>query len=95
VKPEPSSAWDYALHESWASWAYNPWGTDDGSCDWGHIKTPLGVVVAYAHETHDGGGYTRLECSIGGREYDVTWEKRYSRRFMVTLANRWMEELCG
>ena len=77
----------------YASWHRPPWGDDD-EVDFGSVVTPLGVVNVYAQgsEVFE---YSRVDAAFEGREYWASWDKRYSRRYLVTLARRFMEELCG
>lgn len=69
------------------------WDFTSADYDSGTIKTDHGIVRAYAHGDDDKSGYTQLRIVKDGEGYERRWGKRYSRRFMVTLARRFAADL--
>lgn len=68
---------------------------DDG-CDYriGYIATPHGVVGLYDQGRYSGSSpTTRLCIVVAGRFYDSLWERTFTDRFLMTLAQRFAAEV--
>lgn len=67
---------------------------DRWSAEIGIIKLPEGVVIAETtHYRRTNKHYTTLEFICQGIKYHRTWELWASRRFVVTLAKRFVADV--
>ena len=68
---------------------YNLTEHKDGNYAWtsGTVRTQHGFVDVYAEA-----GFTRLSIIFDGYSVSRTFNRRYSKRGIVTLANRFIEE---
>jgi hypothetical protein len=57
----------------------------------GHVVTAHGIVNVYCE--YRGKGYTSLEVGVNGRVYRRTMQEPFSKRYLVTLARRFAEEM--
>lgn len=77
----------HAHSQTWPRW-YTTSGYDHGI-----IATPHGLIEAYAHGGDCFSPFTTLRTVRNGKEYVRTWKKRYSRLYIVTLANRFAADV--
>ncbi len=59
--------------------------------DQGIVYTVYGIVSVYSQGNDDNREYTKLMTIKEGRIYVRTWNKRYSKQYLVTLAKRFAE----
>jgi len=69
----------------WNNWIKT---LDRDGYDYGIIRTPRGHVIVQSEP-----GYTLFTVAIDGRGYRRQIDKGFSRRYLVTLAKRFVEEL--
>lgn len=78
----------YKLAEPVAHWQPGTNGYDCGS-----ILLPEGTVEVMMQGDEDHQPLTRLDFVLRGRHYMVTFDKRYSRRGVITVARRVLRDL--
>ncbi len=65
------------------------------ACTRGTIWLPMGVVELYTQDASKKWGwpaYSRLSMIKNGVLLERTWDRRYSVRYLVTLAKRWQAD---
>lgn len=60
----------------------------------GEVVTPHGYVTVLAY-TYPDRSLTRMDFIWNGRIYSRTFQKRYSKRYIVTLGRRFVEDVVG
>lgn len=69
---------------------------DLGTTARGLIRLPSGMVEFYVQDDHSSNpgirAYSKLTIVSEGRVLERFWNRRYSFRFLVTLARRWEAE---
>lgn len=58
----------------------------------GAVLTPLGIVALYDQD-HGQLALTRLDFVVDGRCHSATFERRFSDRYLITLARRFAEHV--
>ncbi|MEM1145730.1 MAG: hypothetical protein AAGI88_24410 [Pseudomonadota bacterium] len=82
--------YDYAVGRPYARWAL----TDKKyNYDSGVVITPFGIADVYMQGDERSRAHTRIDAVVDGRVHSHSWDKRYSRRYVVTLANRMLRAL--
>ncbi len=80
-----------------SSWAigtsYANWQMSLEDYDVGEVNTPYGIISVYMQGCDDYQQITRLDFVVDGICYTRTWDRRYSRKYVVTLAKRFAAEI--
>jgi len=73
-----------------------PWGliTTDKFYNYetGTVRTFFGIVEVYSQGKLNHSNHTRIDFIFNGRSFRRTFNKRYSKKYLVTLANRFAKE---
>ncbi len=89
------NTWDMKISNSFSHIREHKFKDDESYLE-GNVVTPHGIVEVYAQGNKNISFVTSLHAVHNGRYYAKTFDKkRYSRTYMVTLANRFMKELIG